>query len=438
MADAPPPSPKRPQFGPKAVAESGASPQQASLPPGILSSERHGVVLANRKQIITHCNDTFVRLTGYTFDDVIGRNCRFLQGKNTSKDTVDTIRKAIREGKGCQVQILNYHKNGTPFWNQLSIQPLCDTAGNITQFVGIQIARPAYNMVPRFCAILPWSSQGGRKTAPALIEASESAEKLNCDDKKTGKKRRPPGETESTGDRKRLPRLRRHDMSYVAETLLPTRHGQYRVRAYKDNTTSQEIICIISGKVRGSSGLHVRCHDQCFTSEVLGSLKCDCRDQLEYAMKHIRERGKGGGPGGMIIYLPQEGRGMGLANKIKAYRVQEHGYDTVDANLLLGFPDDSRTYGCVPGILSELGIKSIKLMTNNPRKMEHLRRLGIHVEGRVPVIVGSNTFSRNYLLTKASRQGHLLDGIDTAVENSGTERCPPVTGSCPPASDQSN
>jgi len=202
-----------------------------------------------------------------------------------------------------------------------------------------------------------------------------------------------------------------HDVSFVAETLLPTDKGHYRVRAYKDNVTKHEVMCIIYGKIEGSSGLHVRCHDQCFTSEVLGSQKCDCKQQLDFSMRHIRER-----KAGMIIYLPQEGRGMGLAHKIKAYSVQEHGFDTVDANLVLGFPDDSRTYGCVPGILQELNVRSIKLMTNNPRKLKHLKVLGVRVEGRVPVVTGSNKHSQGYLRTKHSRSGHFDIGKDTNVD----------------------
>mmetsp|Transcript_2453 Transcript_2453/g.3530 ORF Transcript_2453/g.3530 Transcript_2453/m.3530 type:complete len:179 (-) Transcript_2453:160-696(-) len=166
-------------------------------------------------------------------------------------------------------------------------------------------------------------------------------------------------------------------------------------------------MCIIWGKIEGGNGIHVRCHDQCFTSEVLGSLKCDCKQQLDFAMKHIRDR-----KSGMVIYLPQEGRGMGLAHKIKAYSVQERGYDTVDANLVLGFPDDSRTYGCVPGILQEMNIKSIRLMTNNPRKIAHLEALGVKVLGRVPVVTASNQHSSRYLLTKHHRQGHMDLGID--------------------------
>uniref|UniRef100_A0A7S2U248 GTP cyclohydrolase II n=1 Tax=Lotharella oceanica TaxID=641309 RepID=A0A7S2U248_9EUKA len=385
-----------------------AGPEVRRLPPLLeeLGPEQHGVVLADSNQIITHCNSEFVKLTGYDYSDVIGKNCRILQGKETDIKTVDYIRAALKRGEGCQVMILNYRKCGSPFWNRLSIQPLLDHRGKITQFVGIQIAKPV-NTFSRFEPLMPWVNQTQQQ--PPLLTTGPSTEKDTDDefDVLVEKNAKQSGPVDDVA----------HDVSFVAETLLPTNKGKYRVRAYKDNVTKQEIMCIISGKIEGSEGLHVRCHDQCFTSEVLWSLKCDCKQQLDYAMDHIRERKAGG----MIIYLPQEGRGMGLAHKIKAYSVQEHGYDTVDANLVLGFPDDSRTYGCVPGILQEMNIKSIRLMTNNPRKMAHLKALGVKVDGRVPVITPSNKFSTNYLQTKNRRQGHMDIGKDIYCQETDKE-----------------
>jgi len=373
-------------------------PQIQRLPPLLeeLGPEQHGVVLADSNQIITHCNSEFVKLTGYDYTDVIGKNCRILQGKETDLKTVDYIRAALKRGEGCQVMILNYRKCGSPFWNRLSIQPLLDNRGNITQFVGIQIAKPV-NTFSRFEPLMPWVSQ--TQQTPLLTSGRKPAGSSNADDDDNADDFNVLVEKNA---KQSEPMDKAHDVSFVAETLLPTIKGKYRVRAYKDNDTKQEIMCIIWGKIERSEGLHVRCHDQCFTSEVLGSLKCDCKQQLDFAMDHIRER-----KSGMIIYLPQEGRGMGLAHKIKAYSVQEHGYDTVDANLVLGFPDDSRTYGCVPGILREMNVKSIRLMTNNPRKMAHLKALGVKVDGRVPVITPINKFSKNYLQTKNRRQGHM-------------------------------
>lgn len=147
----------------------------------------------------------------------------------------------------------------------------------------------------------------------------------------------------------------------------------------------------------------MRVHDACFTSEVLGSLKCDCREQLQLALKYIHDH-----PPGMVIYLQQEGRGIGLANKIAAYALQEKGLDTVDANRALGLPDDCREYSAVRHILQELGIKSIRLMTNNPRKITELSNMGIPIVDRVPCIVESTEYNAGYLSVKQSRMEHLL------------------------------
>jgi len=196
--------------------------------------------------------------------------------------------------------------------------------------------------------------------------------------------------------------------SYVAETLLPTRSGKFRVRAYKHKVgdeVSSEPTAIISGKIEGRSGVPVRVHDACFTSEVLGSLKCDCAEQLRYALNHMRDAPEGG----MVIYLQQEGRGIGLANKIAAYSLQEGGLDTVDANRALGFPDDCREYSAVRNILDDLGITSIKLMTNNPRKIKVLEQLGVVVDERLPCVVEANAVNAGYLRAKENRMEHLLE-----------------------------
>jgi GTP cyclohydrolase II len=147
----------------------------------------------------------------------------------------------------------------------------------------------------------------------------------------------------------------------------------------------------------------VRVHDACFTSEVLGSLKCDCREQLRLALATIRAE-----PPGLVIYLQQEGRGIGLANKIAAYALQERGLDTVDANRALGLPDDAREYSAVAHILADLGVTSIRLMTNNPRKLERVAALGVAVDGRVPCVVRPQALSRGYLAVKQQRMEHLF------------------------------
>lgn len=203
---------------------------------------------------------------------------------------------------------------------------------------------------------------------------------------------------------------------FVSETLLPTKSGEFRVRAYRDLSDGSEPVAIISGDVFGMTDVPVRVHDECFTSEVLGSLKCDCREQLQFAMETIKNSGPGA-----VVYLRQEGRGIGLANKIAAYALQEEGHDTVDANRLLGLPDDQRRYEAAAGILEDLGVKSIALLTNNPRKVEALESLGVEISGRLPVLVESNPHSAGYLRAKADRMGHLLDASPLlAVKNAAS------------------
>ncbi|CAK0785930.1 hypothetical protein CVIRNUC_009143 [Coccomyxa viridis] len=199
---------------------------------------------------------------------------------------------------------------------------------------------------------------------------------------------------------------------FVAETLLPTLTGKYRLRGYRHTfdggRTYTEPSCIITGYPEGLENVPVRVHDACFTSEVLGSLKCDCAGQLQMAMGYIQQNSPG-----LIIYLQQEGRGIGLANKIAAYALQEEGLDTVDANRALGLPDDCREYSSVKNILKDLRIKSIRLMTNNPRKMQVLEELGVDVTGRIPCIVESQEFNVGYLATKQTRMSHWLSESET-------------------------
>ncbi|GAB4818556.1 hypothetical protein N2152v2_005602 [Parachlorella kessleri] len=194
---------------------------------------------------------------------------------------------------------------------------------------------------------------------------------------------------------------------FVAETLLPTEHGKFRLRGYRHTTdggkTFVEPTAIINGVVEGAEELALRVHDACFTSEVLGSLKCDCKEQLQLAMEYLQDN-----PPGMIIYLQQEGRGIGLANKIAAYALQEKGLDTVDANRALGLPDDCREYSPVGFILQELGVKSVRLMTNNPRKISELSKLGITVTGRIPCLVKAGKYNNGYLKAKQRRMDHML------------------------------
>ncbi len=190
---------------------------------------------------------------------------------------------------------------------------------------------------------------------------------------------------------------------FVAETQLPTSRGGFRVRAYRDRISGTEPVAIVYGDVAGRDDVPVRVHDECFTSEVLGSLKCDCKQQLQFAMDYVRKRGPGA-----VIYLRQEGRGIGLANKIAAYALQEDGHDTVDANRMLGLPDDVRRYDAAAAILADMGVRSVRLMTNNPRKVHQLEALGVRISGRIPVLTRTNVHSAGYLEAKARRMGHLL------------------------------
>ncbi len=208
------------------------------------------------------------------------------------------------------------------------------------------------------------------------------------------------------------------DTTFIAETKLPTDRGFYRVRGYRhsvDGAPSTEPVAIAYGEIEGRESVAVRVHDACFTSEVLGSLKCDCKQQLQLAMDYVQEHD------GMVIYLHQEGRGIGLANKLAAYQLQdERGLDTVDANRALGLPDDTREYTAVANILEDMGIKSIRLMTNNPRKVATLERLGVRIDGRIPCIVEANLFNQGYLEAKEGRMKHYLDGSWCYWDHSGS------------------
>ncbi len=188
----------------------------------------------------------------------------------------------------------------------------------------------------------------------------------------------------------------------VAEARLPTRYGDYRVVGFATGD-GQEFSGLVRGQILGAEGVPVRLHSECFTGDVMGSLKCDCRDQLEAALRFI-----GRADAGAVLYLPQEGRGIGLVNKIRAYALQDQGLDTVEANLQLGFPDDLRTYDVAAAMLGALGVASVVLLTNNPQKVAGLQRAGIAVAGTIPLRVPSNEHNAFYLETKKAKSGHRL------------------------------
>ncbi|MDH5490464.1 MAG: GTP cyclohydrolase II [Myxococcales bacterium] len=203
-------------------------------------------------------------------------------------------------------------------------------------------------------------------------------------------------------DKSALPELERY-----AETLLPTEYGRFRTLVYREAGSEFEHLAIVSGEIRDQHEVLVRVHSACLTGEVLHSLKCDCREQLALAMERIDAAGTG-----VVIYLQQEGRGIGLGNKIRAYAKQEQGLDTVDANRAIGFEDDLRHYGVATAILADLGVRSVQLMTNNPAKVEALRTDGVLVTRRVGHVVAPHELNVDYLLTKRARMGHLYDSAN--------------------------
>lgn len=196
---------------------------------------------------------------------------------------------------------------------------------------------------------------------------------------------------------------------------LPTRFGDFHIVAFSNNRDGKEHVAIIKGEVLGADDVPVRLHSECLTGDVVGSLRCDCRDQLEAALKKIGEMDKG-----IVLYLRQEGRGIGLTNKIRAYSLQDQGLDTVEANLALGFRDDERDYAIAAHMLHSLKIQSINLMTNNPKKIDQLTQYGVNVKKRIPHILPSNEHNRFYLETKAAKSGHMIDfkGKEHLVEQS--------------------
>lgn len=206
----------------------------------------------------------------------------------------------------------------------------------------------------------------------------------------------------------------------VAVADLPSRFGEFQVVAFDmPREAKKDHAALVRGDVTGGEDVPVRLHSECLTGDAFGSLRCDCREQLELAMEQIARM-----PEGVILYLRQEGRGIGFANKIRAYQLQEWGYDTVQANEALGFRADERDYALAAHMLHSLGIKSIRLMSNNPDKARQLEAAGIRVAGRIPMIVPPNPHNRVYLETKRAKSGHLLGEaaallVPEQVDNAG-------------------
>jgi GTP cyclohydrolase II len=192
----------------------------------------------------------------------------------------------------------------------------------------------------------------------------------------------------------------------VARATLPTRHGLFTIYGFTGQAVQDEAVALVRGDLNAKIAPLVRVHSQCLTGDVLASLRCDCRAQLELSLKEI-----GRAPSGVLIYLPQEGRGIGLMNKLRAYELQDGGMDTVEANETLGFAADSRDYDFCANILKQLGARRIRLLSNNPEKVRQLESAGILVEERIACQPRISKTSRAYLKTKKSKMGHLLKGI---------------------------
>ena len=189
-----------------------------------------------------------------------------------------------------------------------------------------------------------------------------------------------------------------------AETKLPTPFATFTVRGFEDTQTGQEHLAISLGNVCGQDKVLTRVHSECLTGDALFSMRCDCGEQLKTALQQIATEGSG-----LLLYLRQEGRGIGLINKLKAYQLQDQGLDTVEANLELGFKDDQRNYDICCEMLKFLDVLSIRLLTNNPKKIAALSQAGINISERIPLQVGANAFNEKYLKTKEGKLGHHLD-----------------------------
>src|SRR5436305_226521 len=218
----------------------------------------------------------------------------------------------------------------------------------------------------------------------------------------------------------------------VVATILPTTFGEFAAVGYRSLVDNKHHVALVKGEVEGAEDVLVRVHSECLTGDVFHSLRCDCGEQLESALSMIEREGRG-----VLLYLSQEGRGIGLLNKLRAYKLQEEGLDTVDANLRLGLPADLRDYGIGAQILTDLGLSSIRILTNNPKKIRGLEGYGLSVTGQIPIVHAPNEHNAAYMRTKAERLGHILHHQGLSIEEAplhsrrATDPKPDVAGEAP-------
>ncbi len=203
-------------------------------------------------------------------------------------------------------------------------------------------------------------------------------------------------------------------MHKIVEVNLPTEYGDFRLHLYENKVDHKEHIALTKGDVANGEPVLVRVHSECFTGDTLGSLRCDCQDQLHAAMMMVEQEGRG-----IVVYMRQEGRGIGLANKLRAYKLQEEGADTVEANEKLGFKADLRDYGLGAQLLADLGVRKMRLMTNNPKKVVGLSSYGLEIVERVPIEIPANARNAGYLETKRKKLGHILTGMHQGMYQNG-------------------
>jgi 3,4-dihydroxy 2-butanone 4-phosphate synthase/GTP cyclohydrolase II len=245
-----------------------------------------------------------------------------------------------------------------------------------------------------------------RRTAagrPAKVAKALAKTLAGSKDKARGSPSAPPARKPKPVPRRRSPDGRTPTAVPVAGADLPTAFGGFRIQVYRDVPTGKEHAAIVKGDVSGAQPVLVRVHSECLTGDIFGSLRCDCGPQLQEALRRIEAAGRG-----VILYLRQEGRDIGLTNKILAYQLQEKGFDTAEANLQLGHPVDARSYDAARDILNDLGVERVRLLTNNPDKITALNALGFQIVERIPLEIPSNQFNKGYLSTKKTKMGHLL------------------------------